>query len=139
MLQFISFRPIHMTNFTRQSGTVGSNTSGAPPLSDKGYEAAPGEPVKQRLQGKKPPPPKPPSLLKIIYNRALKQLSSLPLAIGELLLLAGLSSVGTFIEQNQSLAYYAEMYPNTGAKVRITYDLHTHSYSVVSVGHQMCH
>lgn len=86
-------------------------------MSDKGYEAASGEPVKQRPQGKKPPPPKPPSLLKIIYNRALKQLSSLPLAIGELLLLAGLSSVGTFIEQNQSLAYYAEMYPNTGAKV----------------------
>jgi cytochrome c biogenesis protein len=58
-------------------------------------------------------------LLKIIYKRTLKQLSSLPLAIGELLLVAGLSSVGTVIEQNKDPSYYAELYPTVGPKVRV--------------------
>lgn len=54
---------------------------------------------------------------KILYKRALKQLSSLPLAIGELLLVAALSAVGTVIDQNQELAFYQEMYPSVGPKV----------------------
>lgn len=59
-----------------------------------------------------------PPVLKILYKRLLKQLSSLPLAIGELLLIAALSSVGTLIEQNKPASYYADLYPNVGPKVR---------------------
>ena len=36
----------------------------------------------------------------------LRQLSSLPLAIGELAVIALLSAIGTVIEQNRSLDYY---------------------------------
>ena len=41
-------------------------------------------------------------------KRTLKSLSSLPLAIGELLIIAGFSALGTVIEQNKSYSWYAE-------------------------------
>ena len=44
-------------------------------------------------------------------KQTLKSLSSLPLAIGELLVIAGFSALGTVIEQNKSYAWYAENYP----------------------------
>ena len=44
-------------------------------------------------------------------KKTLKSLSSLPLAIGELLVIAGFSALGTVIEQNKSFAWYVENYP----------------------------
>ena len=58
------------------------------------------------------------STLRTLRKRALKQLSSLPLAIGELFVLAGLSAVGTVIDQNETTDFYQQMYPNAGDKVR---------------------
>ncbi len=58
--------------------------------------------------------------LRTLRKRLLKQLSSLPLAIGELFVLAGLSSVGTVIDQNETAEFYQQMYPNSGEKVRRT-------------------
>lgn len=58
-----------------------------------------------------------PSVAKILYKRTLKSLASLPLAIGELFLLAGLSAIGTIIEQNKPLQFYLEAYPDGANKV----------------------
>lgn len=58
-----------------------------------------------------------PSIAKILYKRTLKSLASLPLAIGELFLLAGLSAVGTIIEQNKPLQFYLDAYPDGAHKV----------------------
>jgi len=58
-----------------------------------------------------------PSLAKILYKRTLKSLASLPLAIGELFLLAGLSAIGTIIEQNKSVQFYQDAYPSGANKV----------------------
>ena len=44
-------------------------------------------------------------------RKTMKSLSSLPLAIGELIVIAGFSALGTVIEQNKSYAWYAENYP----------------------------
>ena len=44
-------------------------------------------------------------------KKTLKSLSSLPLAIGELLIIAGFSALGTVIEQNKSYSWYVENYP----------------------------
>jgi len=49
-----------------------------------------------------------PSLRKLLWKRTLRQLSSLPLAIGELAVIAALSAVGTIIEQNKPLEFYAQ-------------------------------
>lgn len=64
-------------------------------------------PSEQR--GGAPPPNSRPSLLKVLYNRTLRQLSSLPLAIGELAVIALFSAIGTIIEQNKSLDYYMKV------------------------------
>ena len=48
-------------------------------------------------------------MLKILWNRGLRRLSSLQLAIGELALIALLSAVGTVIEQNKSTEYYMQV------------------------------
>lgn len=58
-----------------------------------------------------------PSIAKILYKRTLKSLASLPLAIGELFLLAGLSAIGTIIEQNKPLQFYLDAYPDGANKV----------------------
>lgn len=58
-----------------------------------------------------------PSVAKILYKRSLKSLASLPLAIGELFLLAGLSAIGTIIEQNKPLQFYQSAYPDGPNKV----------------------
>jgi len=42
---------------------------------------------------------------------ALRSLSSLPLAIGEFLVIAGFSALGTVIEQNKGAAWYVQNYP----------------------------
>jgi len=42
---------------------------------------------------------------------ALRSLSSLPLAIGEFLVIAGFSALGTVIEQNKGIAWYVQNYP----------------------------
>ena len=49
-----------------------------------------------------------PSLPKVLWNRTLRQLSSLPLAIGELAVIAVLSSLGTIIEQGKPLEFYMQ-------------------------------
>ena len=58
-----------------------------------------------------------PSIVKILYKRTLKQLASLPLAIGELFVLAGLSAIGTVIEQNKPVQFYLDSYPDGAHKV----------------------
>ena len=55
--------------------------------------------------------------MKILYKRSLKSLSSLNLAIGELFLLAGLSAIGTVIEQNKPMQFYLDAYPAGANKV----------------------
>jgi hypothetical protein len=45
----------------------------------------------------------------VLWNRVLRRLSSLPLAIGELALIALLSAVGTIIEQNKPLEFYMQV------------------------------
>jgi len=50
-----------------------------------------------------------PSLRKLLWKRTLRQLSSLPLAIGELAVIAALSAVGTVIEQNKPLEFYVQV------------------------------
>ena len=63
---------------------------------------------KQRRPGPPPlAPPPPPRWAKA----ALVSLSSLPLAISELALIAALSAVGTVIEQNKGIEYYQAAYP----------------------------
>ena len=49
-------------------------------------------------------------MAKVLWNRVLRRLSSLPLAIGELALIAVLSAVGTIIEQNKPLEYYMKVW-----------------------------
>ena len=73
-----------------------------------------------RLPGQLPPTPQgaDASLLKILYKRILRRLSSLPLAIGEMFVIAGLSAVGTVIEQNKPIQFYIDNYPDADAKVR---------------------
>lgn len=74
-----------------------------------------------RLPNQLPPTPqgKAPSLLKILYKRMLRRLSSLPLAIGEMFVIAGLSAVGTFVEQNKPIQYYIDNYPDAEQKARL--------------------
>lgn len=48
-------------------------------------------------------------MVKVLYNRLLRRLSSLPLAIGELGVIAVLSAIGTIIEQNKGLDYYIKV------------------------------
>lgn len=50
-------------------------------------------------------------IFKKLWKKALKFLSSLPLAIGELFVIAGLLALGTVIEQGESPQYYFEKYP----------------------------
>lgn len=47
-----------------------------------------------------------PNPVKIAWSKTVRSLSSLPLAIQELGAIAGMSAVGTIIEQNKSLEYY---------------------------------
>lgn len=65
------------------------------------------------------PPPRPPSRssLGASFKRLIRPLASLKLAIAELGLIAALSSIGTIIEQNKPYEYYAQNYPDEGAKV----------------------
>ena len=49
-----------------------------------------------------PPPPGAPADAGRAYRTALRALSNLPLALGEMATLAGLSAVGTVIEQNKA-------------------------------------
>ena len=90
----------------------------APALAD---QPAPGLSTTSRGRLPKQLPPTPQgadaSLLKILYKRALRRLSSLPLAIGEMFVIAGLSAVGTVIEQNKPIQFYIDNYPDSGAKV----------------------
>ena len=58
-----------------------------------------------------------PSLLKIVYKRVLRRLSSLPLAISEMGFIAALSAVGTIIEQNKPIQFYVDNYPDGEKKV----------------------
>lgn len=58
--------------------------------------------------------------LRATYRRALKQLSSLRLAIAELFAIAGLSAVGTVISQNETTEYYVQNYPGTALGLPIS-------------------
>lgn len=53
---------------------------------------------------------------KIYWRSTLRQLSSLPLALCEFGLIAALSAIGTLIDQNQSLEWYAQHYPDLPGK-----------------------
>ncbi|XP_065857600.1 cytochrome c biogenesis protein CCS1, chloroplastic [Euphorbia lathyris] len=50
-------------------------------------------------------------LVKRIPRRVLTVLSNLPLAIGEMLVIAGLMAVGTLIDQGETPAYYSQRFP----------------------------
>eukprot|EP00884_Botryococcus_braunii_P008588 jgi/Botrbrau1/17730/Bobra.0166s0151.1 len=72
------------------------------------------------------PQPKPPgeSVPGRLWRILLRRLSSLPLAIGELAVIAALCALGTIIEQNKSVEYYMENYPNGASKVLGFLDYH---------------
>lgn len=59
------------------------------------------------------------------FKRLIKPFASLKLAIAELAAIAGLSSIGTVIEQNKPDDYYVTNYPSEGAKVLgfVTHDV----------------
>lgn len=107
---------------SRQCGCqakLGQRSSGtAPELRDTGKQQAGSSNSKQNQQQQQPSIKLlSPSLAKILYKRTLKSLASLPLAIGELFLLAGLSAIGTIIEQNKSVQFYQDAYPSGANKV----------------------
>lgn len=54
--------------------------------------------------------------LKIVQKSILRQLASLPLAVGEMSLVAALSVIGTLITQNEAPSYYLEHYPTDAAQ-----------------------
>lgn len=64
------------------------------------------------------------SMLRLLSKRLLRRLSSLPLAIAEMGLIAALSAVGTIIEQNKPIQFYIDNYPDGQSKVLgfLTYD-----------------
>ncbi len=80
--------------------------SNAPPLGQQAED-------RSRSNGGPPPPPQSGglSVIKVLYNRLLRRLSSLPLAIGELAVIALLSAIGTIIEQHKPLEYYMKVLP----------------------------
>lgn len=95
----------------------GASTSGS------GSDAAGAGPQQQQ-----PPSPEPPAgagPLRIAWRRVLKELSSLPRAIGLMAAIAVLSGLGTVVPQNKPLEYYMEAYPDGPNKVLnfLTYDL----------------
>ena len=91
-------------------GSAGQQDSGAAPdLQDNTRQQRKQQSTRQIMLS--------PSLAKILYKRSLKSLASLPLAIGELFLLAGLSAIGTIIEQNKPLQFYLDAYPDGANKV----------------------
>ena len=100
-----------MLSTSSLDAAAGQRDSGAAPdLRDKANQQ----------QSKRPAPVQillNPSIAKILYKRTLKSLASLPLAIGELFLLAGLSAIGTIIEQNKPLQFYLDAYPDGANKV----------------------
>ena len=85
---------------------AGSNLAAAPNLSERGRRGS-GPPGGGQGGG----PRGDPSLPKVLWKRTLRQLSSLPLAIGELAVIAVLSSLGTIIEQNKPLEFYQQVLP----------------------------
>lgn len=58
-------------------------------------------------------------------KKVLRPLANIKLAIAELTGIAVLSSIGTFIEQNKSIEYYVQNYPEEGQKVLgfLSYDV----------------
>lgn len=64
------------------------------------------------------------SVARIVSKRLLRRLSSLPLAIAEMGIIAALSAVGTIIEQNKPIQFYIDNYPDGDQKVLgfLTYD-----------------
>jgi hypothetical protein len=86
-------------------GSAVAGMSDAPSLSEQGKD-------RRRNNGGPPPPQSSgPSAIKVLYNRLLRRLSSLPLAIGELAVIALLSAIGTIIEQHKPLEYYMKVLP----------------------------
>lgn len=98
LLQFSLFFLPQGTLYAAEHTCYGTD---APPLSQESFSnRAP------RSSNNDGPGPSGPSPLKVAWNRVLRQLSSLPLAIGELAVIAVLSAIGTVIEQNKSLSFY---------------------------------
>ncbi|WIA34251.1 hypothetical protein OEZ86_012602 [Tetradesmus obliquus] len=58
-----------------------------------------------------------PDLFKVVSRKVLKELASLPRAIGIMAVITGLSALGTIIPQNKGLEYYLSNYPTEGDKV----------------------
>lgn len=59
------------------------------------------------------------SVFKVVSKRLLRRLSSLPLAIAEMGVIAALSAVGTIIEQNKPIQFYIDSYPDGDHKACI--------------------
>jgi cytochrome c biogenesis protein len=64
------------------------------------------QPVHLEMEAQMPPH------LRQAWKRTLNRLSSLPLALAEMGAIAGLSAVGTVLEQGETAAFYAEKYPS---------------------------
>ena len=109
---------LHIGIKTKLLAVAGQCSSGtAPDLRDTGKQQGGSSNSQQSQQQQQPSIMLSPSLAKILYKRTLKSLASLPLAIGELFLLAGLSAIGTIIEQNKSVQFYQDAYPSGANKV----------------------
>ncbi|KAK9825449.1 hypothetical protein WJX81_001648 [Elliptochloris bilobata] len=93
----------------RVAAAASGNLASAPELSERGGGPPGGGPGGSPGEG--------PSLPKVLWNRTLRQLSSLPLAICELAVIAVLSSLGTIIEQGKPLEFYMQNYPDGARKV----------------------
>lgn len=97
----------------RAQKLVSSKAAGidAPALTD--------DPPPGKGPGQQPPSSPPggggqPSQFKILYNKLLRRLSSLQLAIAELAIIAALSAVGTVVDQGAPLEAYQAAYPDDG-------------------------
>ena len=104
-------------------------SSQAPDLTDTGASSSSSSSIPDypsETEGRPPPPPPPPrSPFSGSVKRLIRPLANLKLAIAELGVIAGLSAIGTVIEQNKPEAFYVEKYPSEGPRVFgfITHDL----------------
>lgn len=88
--------------------------SEAPELADSTDSLAEDEerPWNKPSTSGRPGGPPPPSSIKGAWRQVLRQLSNLKLAIGELAVIASLSSIGTVVEQGKPYQFYLEQYPD---------------------------
>ena len=95
---------------------AGPSSGSAPVLADTPQQQQQQQPQQQHAGGGgggpgPSPPPSSFSAVRALYNRALRGLAKLQLAIAELVGVAALSAVGTLIPQGQPAPFYLEHYP----------------------------